>query len=137
MEVFFHEFVDFGVGRLGFGHPPGMSIAVYFVQLSTKPSAGVVPVDAWRKGDLGGALSLPHTLICLLPSSLHASYGPLGSCGGRKLGINVGVRDTGALWDLDQGGECQKNERFDLPFAGLNLRRSTAARMAAGIAALT
>ena len=109
---------------------------VYFVHLGAKPSAGVVPVDAWRNGDLGDALSLPPTLVYLRPSSIRTPYGPLGSSRGRNLGENVGAWNTGVLWDRDQGGENQQNEPVDLPFAGLSLRDSTMAHWPAGVAIL-
>jgi len=91
-----------------------------------------VPVDAWRKGHLGGALPLPLALGCLLSLSLYTPCGPLGSSRGRNLGESVGVWDTGALLDRDQGGECQQNKRIGLPFAGLNLRHRAVAHEAAG-----
>ena len=109
---------------------------VYFVHLSAKPAAGVVPVDAWWNGHFGSALSPPPLLDYILPSSFRASYGPLGSSRSRNQGGDVGVWDTGPLWDQGQGGECQQNERFDSPFVGLNPRRSTVARVAVGTAIL-
>ena len=82
-EVFFYEFYDFGVSRLGVNNLPGRLVEADSCCFIAKPFAGVVPVDSLQ---VGGVSPLPLALVLFLYLSLRTFCRPMWSGGGSRLG---------------------------------------------------